>query len=55
MIPASTVVFMASHAHLSRRRVHGSGSSFRRGVYKVGQSADFRFKEGKVNADDVGT
>ena len=46
---------MASHAHLSRLRVHGSGSSFRRGVYKVGHSADFRFREGNVSADDVGT
>jgi hypothetical protein len=55
VIAASTVLFMASHAHLSRRRVHGSGSSFRRGVYKVGHSADFRFREGNVNADDVGT
>jgi len=55
VIAASTVLFMASHAHLSRLRVHGSGSSFRRGVYKVGHSADFKFKEGKVNADDVGT
>ena len=46
---------MASHAHLSRLRVHGSGSSFRGGVYKVGHSADLSFREGNVNADDVGT
>lgn len=52
---ASTVLFIASHAHLSLLRVHGSGSSFRLGVYKVGHSADFRFSEGNVNADDVGT
>ena len=55
LIAASIAVFMASHAHLSRLCVQGSGSFLRRGVYKVGHSTDFRFREGNVNADDVGT
>ena len=54
-VAASTARFIASHTHATFLRVHGSGSSFRRGVYIVGHSADFRLKEGSVRAAEVGT
>ena len=54
-VAASTVRFIAFHAHATFPRVHGSGSSFRRGVYIVGHSADFRLKEGSVRAAEIGT
>lgn len=47
--------FIAFHAHATFPCVHGSGSSFRRGVYIVGHSADFRLKEGSVRAAEIGT
>lgn len=46
---------MASHAHRSFPRVHGSGSSFRRGVNIVGHNADFNVREAGVNAEEDGT